>query len=196
MKMTDRETAFMNGWLWHFRQRHLALNVFRLLGLSNEVGKDILEVWCGSGFGATILQGFRPNSYVGIDLAEDQINRARKRGLVGYDFHIMDATDMRTIPNESKDVVVVFTILHHVPKWRDALKECGRVLRPAGKIFVEEPNRAFINVWDSIVHWDHPKDALFSYGEFRQGLEAAGFRVVNQVSGPMFASWCGEKLVG
>jgi CheY-like chemotaxis protein len=48
------------------------------------------------------------------------------------------------------------------PEWRKVVRECHRVLRIGGKMFLVEPSAT------SIVHWDHPKGALFG----RCGVDA------------------------
>jgi ubiquinone/menaquinone biosynthesis C-methylase UbiE len=162
MRLTDREFRGMNNAVRRFFQRRLEFPVFRWLGLRDE-GQDILEIGCGSGYGAVLLSRLKPRSYVGVDLMPEMVELAKKRGLPNAEFLVVDAADLSHFADASKDVVVIFGILHHIPKWRDVLRECHRVLRPGGKLFLEEPTVTAITIWDSVFRWNHPKEALFSH---------------------------------
>ena len=70
---------------------------------------------------------------------------------------------------------VDFGILHHIPKWREVVRECFRVLRPGGRPLLEEPTVKAITVWDAIFHWGHPKEALFTRQELEDHLTSVGF---------------------
>ncbi|MGW8257064.1 MAG: class I SAM-dependent methyltransferase, partial [Thermoguttaceae bacterium] len=174
MRLTDGEFRGMNSALRRLFQRWLEFPVFRWLGLKGK-GLDILEVGCGSGYGATLLMRLDPKSYLGVDLMPEMIALANKRNLPNAQFLIMDAADMSSIPTASKDTVVIFGILHHMPAWRQVIEECHRVLRPEGMLFLEEPMAFTIRVWDAIFHWQHPKDALFNRSELEKTVKGVGF---------------------
>ena len=42
-------------------------------------------------------------------------------------------------------------------------------------LFVEEPTRRVIRVWDAALRWEHPKEALFSRRELEDYLMGLGF---------------------
>ena len=87
-----------------------------------------------------LLSRLKPKSYLGIDLMPEMIDLALKRKDVPHaDFRLMDAADMRQIADAGKDAVVIFDILHHIPRWREVLSECSRVLRPAGRFSSRNP---------------------------------------------------------
>ena len=193
MRLCDAELGAVNGHLRRFLQRRVEFPIFRWLGLKGQ-GLDILEVGCGSGYGAVLLFRLKPKSYLGIDLMPEMIDLALKRTDVPYaDFRLMDATDMRPIPDASKDVVVIFDILHHIPRWREVLSECGRVLRPGGAIFLEEPSVFAIRLVDFFVHWGHPKDAMFTWRELEARLEDVGCTVKHRCRLWPFRSYCAVK---
>ena len=43
------------------------------LGLNTCTGKDVVELGCGNGFGAELISGLRPRSYIGLDVMPEQI---------------------------------------------------------------------------------------------------------------------------
>ena len=150
-------------------------------GTLNVRGLDVLEVGCGNGYGAHLLSGQEPASYLGADLMPEQITLARRHGPEGYDFVVMDATNLEGIPSQSRDVVVVFGILHHIPGWLEALAEVRRVLRPGGLFFFEEPDHLFIDLWDRCLAWGHHPDAGFRLPTLEATVTELGFLLEDRV---------------
>jgi ubiquinone/menaquinone biosynthesis C-methylase UbiE len=163
----------MNEPLRRFVQRRIEFPTFLRMGLEAG-GKDVLEIGCGSGYGAVLLSSLHPGSHVGIDLMPEQIELARRIDLDSTAFHIMDATDLIAFEDDSKDLVVIFGILHHIRRWPEVLKETRRVLRQGGEIFVEEPSELLIRPWDRLFKWAHPSDAQFGLAILELELEHAG----------------------
>ncbi len=192
MRLTDREFRAMNNPLRRFFQRHLEFRVFRWLGL-NEKNQDILEIGCGSGYGAVLLAQLRPKSYLGIDLMPEMIELARTRRLPGAEFEPMDATDLSPIPDSSKNIVVIFGILHHIPQWRQVIQQCHRVLRAGGRLFLEEPTGSAVRMWDAIFKWGHPKDAHFRRTDLEGRLREVGFSIERRIAIPGFATYSTRK---
>jgi len=164
----------MNNPLRRFVQRRVEFPIFRRMGLEAG-GKDVLEIGCGSGYGAVLLSSLRPKSYVGIDLMPEQIEFARQVELQDAVFQVMDATDLAAFEDASKDLVVIFGILHHVPRWSRVIQEIRRVLRPGGELYLEEPSELLIRPWDRLFKWGHSPDAQFGLSMLELELKHAGF---------------------
>jgi len=192
MRLTDSEFRGMNNAVRRFFQRRVEYPVFRWLGLK-QTKQDILEVGCGSGYGAVLLMRIEPNSYVGIDLMPEMIELANRRNLPIAEFLVMDATDLSHFNDAGKDVVVVFGILHHIPNWRDVICECHRVLRPGRKLFLEEPTARVLRIWDAVFPWNHPKEALFSRKELEKQVKSVGFSLTGRRGLLGFWSFCFTK---
>ena len=193
MRLVEDEFKAVNSPTRRLLQQYVEFPLFKLLGLRQH-GLDILEVGCGSGYGAVLLSQVQPRSYVGIDLMPEMIELARKQaGLDGYDFRVMDAADMSGITDESKDAIVIFDILHHIPEWREVIGECHRVMRPGGRMFLEEPWSSAVRVADAIVHWNHPQDAQFSRRELEDQFRAVGFAIAKKLLVWPFKFYCVEK---
>ena len=193
MPLSDAEFHAINGGLRRFLQRRVEYPVFRWLGL-NPQGRDILEVGCGSGYGAVLLCRSRPASYIGIDTMPEMIDLAlKRRDIPEAEFRLLDAVDMPPIAAASKDLVVIFDVLHHIPRWREVLLECHRVLRPGGQLFLEEPSTTAIRLCDRFLHWGHPHEALFTWRELEDRLRTVGFVVARRCRLWPLWSYCAVK---
>lgn len=155
MKLSTPEFRAMQSLPRKLGQKYFELPMFKRIGL-NLLGKDVLEIGCGSGYGAFLLNQLEPKSYIGLDVMEEQIGLAKNK-YPQFDFIVRDAEDLSQFENNSKDVVVIFGVLHHIPNWRKTLDEIKRVLKPNGSLFLEEPRGVDIKVFDMFFRWAHPE---------------------------------------
>ncbi len=155
MKLSSIEFRAMQSPWRRWGQRTVELPLFRSLGLDVR-DKDVLEIGCGSGYGAFLLNRLGPRSYLGLDLMPEQIERARQK-YPGYRFEVGDATDLSGLDDASFDVVIIFGVLHHIPAWRTALNEIARLLRPGGSLFLEEPRGVDLRLFEALFRWGHPQ---------------------------------------
>ncbi len=192
MRLSEVEFKVMNRPLRQFLQRTVEFPLFQRLGLRDE-GQDILEVGCGSGYGAVLLARLHPHSYVGVDLMAEQIALAQNRKLAGAEFLVRDAADLDCFSDKSKDVVVIFGVLHHIPAWREVVAEIHRVLKPGGKLFIEEPDGWYVGTFDRFFHWGHPLAGLFRLKDFETYLNGHGFKIHRRVRALGFGFYALEK---
>lgn len=96
-------------------------------------GKDVLEVSCGHGGGASYLtRTFGPRTYVGIDINPDGIRYCQRRHDVqGLRFMKGDAEAL-PFPDGSMDVILNIEASHCYGSFPGFLEEVKRVLRPGG----------------------------------------------------------------
>ncbi len=178
-RLSRAEFQAMNSLPRRLLQKHYELPRLKHMGACFN-GKDILEIGCGSGYGAILILRDKPLSYIGIDVMEEQIALAQKREIQGAEFRIEDATNMQSIEDASKDLIVIFGALHHIPEWPVALSECHRVLRSDGEIYLEEPTGKLLELFDGRwLHWYHPKEGHFSLQELTRSLTNTCFRTLN-----------------
>lgn len=110
--------------------------------------KKVLDFGCGIGSGCSI---FDPNNYLGIDCDQKRIFYARNF----YPTHNFAVVKDCRIPvlKDSIDYILVISVLHHIPKDElpSYLFEFSRILRPEGKVIVNEPcffeNYTFSNLF-------------------------------------------------
>ena len=96
-------------------------------------GKDVLEVSCGRGGGASFVsRAFEPKRYVGVDLSEENVRLARSRAARGgLTFEIGNAEQL-DVPDGAFDVVINIEASHLYDDRGRFFVEVLRVLRPGG----------------------------------------------------------------
>ena len=114
-------------------------------------GKQVLEVGCGHGGGASyLMRTLHPASYTGLDLNRAGIAFCRKRHNVpGLDFVQGDAEDL-PCPDQSFDAVINIESSHCYPRFPRFLAEVARVLRPGGHfLYADLRPRVHIPEWEA-----------------------------------------------
>lgn len=98
-------------------------------------GKDVVEVGCGRGGGASFIRRyFRPRSVLGIDLAENAVEFCRRCHHVdGLCFEQGDAENL-CLADQSADVVLNVESSHCYGNMDKFINEVKRVLRPGGHL--------------------------------------------------------------
>lgn len=174
-------------WLMNNPLRTFILNfeAKRMRSMTDYNGGDILEIGCGQGKGTKLIKRmFVPESIEAIDLDPKMIERAKSNiNMEEVNFKVADVTDLPYSENQF-DAIFDFGILHHVPNWKDAIKELKRVLKPGGKIILEDLSIESFHV--PVLGWilrrtlEHPYDKMFKRDELFSSFEENGFRVLSK----------------
>ncbi|MBN1613123.1 MAG: class I SAM-dependent methyltransferase [Deltaproteobacteria bacterium] len=191
MRLSEREFRAMNSVFRRLVQRTVEFPIFRHFDVPVR-GMDVLEIGCGTGYGAQFLLGMAPKSYVGIDLMPEQIALARQRRLEAAEFHVQDAADLGRFASAGIDTVVIFGALHHIRAWRQVVAECARVLKIGGWLYVEEPEGAILNFWELLFRWGHPDEPL-TLRELRAELASKGFTIRRKRRSIAFGFYAAQK---
>ena len=188
MLLNSLEYWAMNNPMRGFVQRHYEAP--RLRRLASGRADRVLEIGCGQGTGARIIHDlFDPQDYVGIDLDPRMIQRARRRsgGLPNATFAEGDVARL-AFADASFDRVIDFGILHHIPNWRDALREVHRVLKTGGEFLFEDLS---VETWERGIGipfkrmTEHPYEQMFRKQELIDELAALGFDVETHEASPL-----------
>jgi SAM-dependent methyltransferase len=114
----DRRSALLPWWV-------------ETLALDKAEGR-VLEIACGTGLDLAFLAESADEA-VGLDGAQRPLRVAERRleGRTNVRFSVGDAARL-PFRDESFDGIWCIGALHHMPAWRQAVAEAGRVLRPGG----------------------------------------------------------------
>lgn len=193
MLMNKIEFWLMNNPIRAFIQNYEARKLRSMSDLNTE--KDVLEIGCGQGVGTKLIQRyFNPNTIQSIDLDPQMIKRAKRRVKdANVDFEVGDASNLR-FQDASFDAVFDFGIIHHIPNWKDCLKELHRLLKPNGQLILEDLS---IDTFQTRIgkvlrlFLSHPYENMYTREDFYKELKKLGFEVHKQYANPW---WFGMVL--
>lgn len=143
-------------------------------------GDHVLETGCGPGFGIDLLYSlFKAARVDAFDIDPKMVAFVRQRQRTRGCRTRLWVGNLRYIPvaDASYDAVVNFGAIHHVVRWREALGEIFRVLKPGSPFYCEEILSHYIThpLWGRLM--DHPQEDRFDTHQFISALQQAGFRV-------------------
>jgi ubiquinone/menaquinone biosynthesis C-methylase UbiE len=131
MKMGRIEKWFMNR---PHHAKHIISRAERLLQLVRlEEKQKYLEIGCGNGALSNYMAEKYRLNVTAIDVDPEQIELAKSvtKSIQNIRFKEANATQL-PFQNSEFDIVLSFGVMHHIPNWRDALDEIGRVLKAKG----------------------------------------------------------------
>ena len=183
MKLNWAERCLVNSPVRLLAQ-HFIMRWVRKSGALRPGGR-LLEVGCGRGAGARlILREFQPAQLAVLDLDRDMVGKARAHLRPELDgrvsVYVGDATHL-PYREGLLDGVFALGVLHHVPRWREALKEIARVLRPGGVYVVEEFYPPLYLNFLARRLFRHPEEDRFDSPELHRALKGAGFTLTESL---------------
>jgi ubiquinone/menaquinone biosynthesis C-methylase UbiE len=116
--------------------------VLRVLDRADGTVLDVVDIGCGAGAQCFIWARLGHRAY-GLDVNGPLIELARQRSRDfkrPVSFFVGSATALPW-PDSSMDVCLVPELLEHIAPWRQCLKECARVLKPGGILFLSTTNK-------------------------------------------------------
>lgn len=111
-----------------------------LLACELAVGKTVLDIACGDGYGAAMLARHAAQ-VTGVDIDTPTVERARGKYVAdNLRFLQGSATDI-PLDDDSVDLVISFETIEHLMEQDRMLYEIRRVLRPEGFLIISSPDK-------------------------------------------------------
>jgi SAM-dependent methyltransferase len=135
-------------------------------------GAVVLEAGCGEGYGADRIMG-TARLVLGVDYDEATVAHLR----VAYPQVPVVRGNLAALPvaGGAMDVVACLQVIEHLWDQPGFLRECARVLRPAGTLLLTTPNRLTFSPGNEALNPFHVRE--FSPAELTELMDAAGFEV-------------------
>lgn len=184
----------MNSSLRAAMQRRYDARILEAL-VGRLVGKRVLEIGCGRGIGIEILvDRFGAEEVHGIDLDAQLLVSARKRLMKRkYPIRLAVADGTRlSLEDAVVDIVVDFGALHHMPDWREAVREVRRVLRADGWFLFMDVTRQALERWVVRRFMRHPADDRFDAPQLEAELRRHGIILEDRI----VTKWFGDLVYG
>ena len=148
----------------------------RLLG--NAKDKKILDMGCGTGLYARILQQ-KGAKVCGLDISDEMLGIAKKE--VPNVTFVRGTAEKLPYKDNQFDIVLAALMMEYLSSWDKVLKEVRRVLKPKG-IFVFSTGNPVMNAGVSIIHKGKKIRDVQNY--FKEGLHVSKW-VVDDKEVPM-----------
>jgi ubiquinone/menaquinone biosynthesis C-methylase UbiE len=144
--------------------------------------KKILEIGCGNGVGTKLInEFFKPSEFIATEFDPRLVEVARiKNKDSNINVEAGDATNLRFMDNEF-DAVIGLSVIHHIPNWRECVKELHRIIKPNGLLIIKELS---IETFESLLgrlsrHLvEHPYESMLRQNEFLKYVEQKGFKIL------------------
>ena len=100
----------------------------------------LLDCGCREGDNTLRLaQKVGTHKIVGLDYIYNELNKARKRGIICFQSNLNDNIPLQ---DESVDVILATDVIEHLINPSNFIKEMFRILKPTGYVIVDTPNLA------------------------------------------------------
>lgn len=117
--------------------------------------ESLLDVGCGTGMSRQIYRT-SVGRYTGIDISPNAVATARAQ-FPNDHWYVGDACRL-PFADQTFDLVVFSSVLHHIGDFTPAVREAYRVLKPGGRVFAYDPN--LLSAPMLLFRW--PKSPLYS----------------------------------
>ena len=132
--------------------------------LEKEDYQDLLDCGCGTGPMISLLHEKNPGKhYTGVDITPKMIEAAKAKNLSGVDWVVGDCENL-PFDDNSFDVVICSNSFHHYPNPQDFFNSVQRVLRPRGRLILQDYTASKPLLW-LMNHTEMPLANLIGHGD-------------------------------
>lgn len=132
-------------------------NLKRLMAIKQ--GQKILDLGCGTGFFSRVFAK-EGAEVTGVDNSQDMIVTAKSQG-EKIEYICASADALQKVKNKSFDTVTIILALQNMEHLTAVVKECQRVLKPNGSVYVVINHPTFRVPKNSSWEWTDDKSIQF-----------------------------------
>lgn len=142
-------------------------------------GRRVLDIACGTGYGASLLGNAGATLVDGVDISDDVLAYAKSHyATKSIHFSMGDICTFKS--REPYEVITCFETIEHVRDYELALTNLRSLLKTGGLLLISSPNRIVTSPQAASVD-DKPKNRHhireFSISELRYAVEKQGFTI-------------------
>ena len=141
-----------------FQQKVILPNLARLLNLDKST--IVLDLACGQGFFSRIFAE-KANKIIASDISSELIQLAKKHPANNIEYHVSAADTITFCKDKSVDKIVIVLALQNIQNVDGVLKECSRVLKEKGSLYIVLNHPGFRAPKISSWGWDEVSRAQY-----------------------------------
>ena len=175
--------------------RSVEIDQYTLEMIPDPANKKILDVACGTGRAASIIN--QCGQMVGIDISDVAIAQANKLygHLPNHQFLQMNAINLE-FPDHTFDIVIIIEAMDHFSDYQQVLRESLRVLKSGGCLVLNAANRDSLHLRitralgyaEFKTNYQHIQE--FNLEELKNFLTTTGY-IVQEIRGHLLAPYWG-----
>jgi ubiquinone/menaquinone biosynthesis C-methylase UbiE len=198
---------------WQFQKGEDTIKYFLEAADKNEMfrGMEVLDIGCGAAGKTVYYASLGAKKVIGLEILEkyrkEAENLAEKKGYADkFEFICANAAETG-LESSTIDTVIINDAMEHVSDPPGVLKECVRLLKPGGKLFINFPpyfHPYGAHLSDAIsVPWVHvffsDKTLIKAYrnlvADLSDGEERVAFRISKNAEGQEFLSYINKMTI-
>jgi ubiquinone/menaquinone biosynthesis C-methylase UbiE len=157
-KVADWYDTLLEGGKGTYQKEVILPNLLRLMRINKE--QAVLDLACGQGYFAREFYNAGAK-VIGVDLSEKLIELARKNSPKDIVYHAAPADNLKFLKDKSVDSIALILAIQNIENVSAVFKECGRVLKDGGKIFIVMNHPVFRIPKESDWGWDEKNKIQF-----------------------------------
>ena len=124
----------------HYQQKVILPNLTRLVAVKK--GELVLDLGCGEGYFAKRFarDGAR---IIGVDNSKDLIEKAKESKNSNEEYYVGSADKLKMVRDASVDKITIILAFQNMDNAHTVAKECRRVIKPGGRIYIVMNHPAF-----------------------------------------------------
>ena len=123
-----------------YQKQVILPNLIRLMSIKKT--DTVLDIACGQGFFAREFSKMA-NSVIGVDVSKELIKIAQEQKVNNINYFVSSADKLSFIKDGSVDKISIILALQNIDNLASVIKECSRVLKNRGNLYIVLNHPAF-----------------------------------------------------